>query len=197
MPASSASSVDLPAPLGPMRPVRVPRRTDSETPRHGAHAAEVPAHVDRLQDDVRALLAGRFARSVAASPRRAAARPRPPDCRDRTAASRAPGCRRGWPRRDGAGSAMTRFRSGRTPCGRNHRNRAMSSPIATHCRDGSRFGGKLGFAFEISRVDSSNPTGTITAPSNCAEVIPAAADDHGGKQARSSPRRSRRRVTRR
>src|SRR5215469_11438707 len=32
VPASKASNVDLPAPLGPMSPVRVPRRTASDTP---------------------------------------------------------------------------------------------------------------------------------------------------------------------
>ena len=42
----------------------------------------------------------------------------------------------------GAG-LITRLRSGRIPCGRNQRNTTMSRPIATHCSDGIRFGGRL------------------------------------------------------
>jgi hypothetical protein len=40
-----ASNVDLPAPLGPMRPVRVPRRTSMVTPGDGVYATEIAGHV--------------------------------------------------------------------------------------------------------------------------------------------------------
>ena len=70
-----------------------------------------------------------------------------------------------------AGSAMTRLRSGSTPCGRNHRNTRMSRPIATHSSDGIRFGGRL-FEVGMNRVTSSNPTGTSTAPSSAPRWLP-------------------------
>ena len=59
---------------------------------------------------------------------------------------------------------ITRFRSGRIPCGRNHRKMTMSSPIATHSSDGIKFGGRL-LEDGMNRVTSSNPTGTRMAPS--------------------------------
>ena len=67
---------------------------------------------------------------------------------------------------------MTRLRSGRIPCGRNHRKITMSSPIATHCSDGIRFGGRL-FDVGMNRVISSNPTGTRMAPRIAPRWLPA------------------------
>ncbi len=62
-----------------------------------------------------------------------------------------------------APARITRFRSGRMPCGLTQRKMTISSPIATHSRDGIRFGGRL-LDVGMYRVTSSNPTGTRTAP---------------------------------
>jgi len=48
----------------------------------------------------------------------------------------------------------------------------MSSPIATHCSDGIRFGGRL-FDVGMNRVTSSNATGTRMAPRIAPRWLPA------------------------
>ena len=82
------------------------------------------------------------------------------------------GGRAAWPVRL-SGKAMTRFRSGRMPCGRTHRKIMMSSPIATHSSDGIRFGGRFGLDVGMNRVISSKPTGTRIAPSTAPTWLPA------------------------
>ena len=76
------------------------------------------------------------------------------------------------------GNSITRLRSGRMPCGRSHRNTATSTPIATHCSDGSRFGGRLGFAVgdEPGRFPRSPPA--RSSRRGGAGVVPGPADDH-------------------
>src|SRR5215469_8521055 len=54
---------------------------------------------------------------------------------------------------EGAAERITRLRSGRIPCGRNHRKITISRPIATHSSDGIRFGGRL-FEVGMYRVTS-------------------------------------------
>ena len=67
---------------------------------------------------------------------------------------------------------INRFRSGKIPCGLTHRKITISSPIATHSRDGIRLGGRL-LDVGMNRVISSNPTGTRMAPSTAPTWFPA------------------------
>ena len=67
---------------------------------------------------------------------------------------------------------MTRLRSGRMPCGRNHRKMTISRPMATHSSEGMRLGGRL-LELGMNRVTSSNPTGTRMAPSTAPRWLPA------------------------
>ena len=52
MPASMASSVDLPAPFGPISPVSVPRRTLNETPATARTPPNSRATSDGLEHDL-------------------------------------------------------------------------------------------------------------------------------------------------
>ena len=71
-----------------------------------------------------------------------------------------------------APARMTRFRSGRMPCGLTQRKMTISRPIATHSRDGIRFGGRL-LDVGMYRVTSSKPTGTRTVPRIAPRWLPA------------------------
>ena len=179
-----ASSVDLPAPLGPISPVSVPRRTENDTsstartppksrqrPRPPARrpAATPPTRSGRDDPTAAAARRGRSARAAAAAPPEPTGAP----------AAAAPAVRPAAA--SGGAAGITRLRSGRMPCGRNHRKITISSPIATHSSDGIRFGGRL-LDVGMNRVTSSNPTGTRMAPSTAPQVVARPADDHRREQ---------------
>ena len=130
------------------------------------HAAEVAADAHGLQDDAACGARAPFRHW----PPRPASRPWPSLA---DAAGSRPVSRSLHRLRRSPGKAITRLRSGRMPCGRNHRNSTISSPIATHCSDGSRFGGRLGLAFEMSRVDLLEPDRDEDRAEHGAEVIAA------------------------
>ncbi len=132
VPASIASNVDLPAPFGPISPVSVPFRTENDTSRT---ARTPPNSRDRCAASSTTSPGGR--RPSGAGP--------VGGVRSGTAlAAAAVAAEPAGPALAASdGARITRLRSGSTPCGRNHKNSRMSSPIATHSSDGTRLGGRL------------------------------------------------------
>src|SRR5215472_18160549 len=172
-----ASSVDLPAPLGPISPVSVPRRTQKET---SITALTPPNSRDTLTASSTTGLgpgaSGVRGRPTGTGGGAGAAASGAATTRGADAAPSGVG-----PAAAGAARAdalcaravlITRLRSGRMPCGRTHRKITISRPIATHSSDGIRFGGRL-LDVGMYRVTSSKPTGTRIAPRTAPRRFPA------------------------